>query len=68
MKQLFKLSIMYTLIYTFKSGNRTRKFTQDFDSHEVARVEMQRTNGTLYYCDDNYSYIETTNSLNWENI
>ena len=59
---------MYTLIYTFRSGNRTRKFTQDFDSHEVAKVEMQRTNGTLYYCDDNYNYKETKNLISYEEI
>ncbi len=68
MKQLLKLTLMYTLIYTFKSGNTMHKFVQDFDSHTEARVEMKKTNGTLYYCDDNYSYTETKGLINYKEI
>jgi len=68
MKQLLKLTLMYTLIYTKKSGNIMHKFAQDFDSHDVARVEMKKTNGTLYYCDDNYSYTETKGLINYKEI
>ena len=68
MKQLLKLTLMYTLIYTFKSGNTMHKFVQDFDSLTEARVEMKKTNGTLYYCDDNYSYTETKGLINYQEI